>query len=123
MNTAADSGAKRKAPEPGAAAAAAEAAAREQARARRRRRTVQHGVRDEVMDMNVELEPDWGAPTVATDQGAGPLSFAGMARSDVVEQAAGLATLGGDEFGGGPTMPMVPRTWDPASGRHGEDGS
>ena len=29
----------------------------------------------------------------------------------VSEQAAGLATLHGDEFGAGPTMPMVPGTW------------
>jgi PPE-PPW subfamily C-terminal region len=24
-----------------------------------------------------------------------------------------LATLSDDEFGGGPTMPMLPGTWDP----------
>ncbi|ASX03453.1 MULTISPECIES: PPE family protein [Mycobacterium] len=123
MKTGAGSIAKRKAPEPSAETAAAPAAAREQARARRRRRTVQHGEGDEVMDMNVELEPDWGAPTAASEQGAGPFGVAGMARSDVVEQAAGLATLGGDELGGAPTMPMVPKTWDPAAARHGEDGS
>ncbi|MGO8769389.1 MAG: hypothetical protein ACLQLD_11840, partial [Mycobacterium sp.] len=28
-------------------------------------------------------------------------------------EAAGLTTLAGDEFGGGPKMPMVPGTWDP----------
>ncbi|MGA8331782.1 MAG: hypothetical protein WB777_21165, partial [Mycobacterium sp.] len=27
-------------------------------------------------------------------------------------QAAGLATLENDDFGGGPTMPMVPGTWN-----------
>ncbi|EFG79799.1 hypothetical protein HMPREF0591_0301, partial [Mycobacterium parascrofulaceum ATCC BAA-614] len=36
-------------------------------------------------------------------------------------QTAGLATLAGDEFGGAPTMPMVPCTWDPD--RAGEGGS
>jgi hypothetical protein len=25
----------------------------------------------------------------------------------------GLATLGGDEFGGGPVEPMLPGTWEP----------
>jgi PPE-repeat protein len=65
------------------------------------------------MDMNIDVDPDWGAPpTVASDQGAGPLGFAGTV-SKGSTQAAGLATLSDDEFGGGPTMPMLPGTWDP----------
>jgi PPE-repeat protein len=93
-----------------AAAAAIAAAAREQARKPRRRRAKQRGYGDEFMDMNVDVDPDWGAPTAASDRGAGPLGFSGtMAKSG--EQAAGLATLHGDEFGAGPTMPMVPGTW------------
>ncbi|EUA23010.1 hypothetical protein I553_5825 [Mycobacterium xenopi 4042] len=32
--------------------------------------------------------------------------------SKAATRAAGLATLPGDEFGPGPTMPMLPRTWD-----------
>jgi PPE-repeat protein len=120
MSTSASSSAKRKAPEPGAAAAvAAEAAA--QARARRRLRAKQRGFSDEFMDMNVEVDPDWGAPpgegpvasTVASDQGAGKLGFAGTAGKEAVAEAAGLTTLPGDEFGGGPRMPMLPGTWDP----------
>jgi PPE-repeat protein len=102
-----------------AAAAAAAAAAGEQARARRRRRAKQRGHGDEFMDMNIDVDPDWGAPpgepvvsTVASDQGAGNLGFAGTV-SKGSTQAAGLATLSDDEFGGGPTMPMLPKTWDP----------
>ena len=120
MSTSAGSGAKKKAAEPDAAAASAAAAAGEQARARRRRRAKLRGYGHEFMDMNVEVEPDWGAPaggespgsTSASDQGAGPLGFAGTARADAVVEAAGLATLAGDGFGGGPSVPMVPGTWE-----------
>ena len=101
------------------APAVAAAAAAASGRVRRRRRAKQRGYGDEYMDMNVEVDPDWGAPpggpvasTVASDQGAGPLGFAGTV-SKGTTQAAGLATLSDDEFGGGPTMPMLPGTWDP----------
>ena len=117
MGSSASSSAKQKAPEPDTAAAAAVAAAREQARARRRKRATQRGYSDEFLDMNVDVDPDWGAPpsaeTVASDQCAGNLGFAGTARKESVAEAAGLATLAADEFGGGPRMPMVPGTWDP----------
>ena len=93
-----------------AAAAAIAAAAREQARKPRRRRAKQRGYGDEFMDMNVDVDPDWSVSTAASDRGAGPLGFAGT-ESRGGEQAAGLATLHGDEFGAGPTMPMVPGTW------------
>ena len=71
--------------------------------------------------MNVEVDPDWSAQTdrepvaatVASDRGAGPLGFAGTVDKDAVAAAAGLATLSGNGFGGGPTMPMVPGTWGP----------
>jgi PPE-repeat protein len=107
-----------KAPVP---AAAGTAAARDQARARRRQRAKQRGYGDEFMDMNIDVDPDWGAPqgeepvtsTEASDRGAGPLGFAGTVRKDTVAQAAGLSTLASDEFGGGPKMPMLPGTWDP----------
>jgi PPE-repeat protein len=67
------------------------------------------------MDMNVQVDANWGAPdaaTVASAQGAGPLGFAGTVRKETVAAAAGLTTLAGNEFGGGPTMPMVPGTWN-----------
>jgi PPE-repeat protein len=115
-------GAQRKAPEPdiAAAAAAAGASARDKQRARPRLRTGMRGFGDEFMDMNVEVEPDWGDPpagepvtaTVASDRSAGNLGFAGTAPTDADVEAAGLATLAGDEFGGGPAVPMVPGTWD-----------
>ncbi len=120
MSASASSSAKRKAPQPDTAVAAAAAAAREQARARRRRRAKQRGYGDEFIDMNVEVDPDWGAPpsgepaasTVASDRDGGTLGFAGTASKDNA-QLAGLTTLSGDEFGGGPRMPMLPNTWDP----------
>ena len=74
---------------------------------------------DEFMDMNVEVDPDWGGPpgeepvvsTVASGQGAGALGFTGTAREDAEIPAAGLTTLAGDDFGGGPSLPMLPGTW------------
>ncbi|MFZ0712992.1 MAG: hypothetical protein WAN02_02110, partial [Mycobacterium sp.] len=110
-----------------AAAAAIAAAAKDQTRKRRRQRAKQRGQADEYMDMNVDVDPDWGAPTAVSDRGAGPLGFAGTASSRGTEQAAGLATLHGDQFGAGPTVPMVPGTWgtdneghaDPSNGRDG----
>ncbi len=113
----ASASAKRKALEPDSAAAAAVAAAREQRQARRRRRTIARDHGDEFADTTIELDPDWGVPTddhpSASGNGAGPLGFAGTVHSEAIEQAAGLTTLAGDEFGGGPTVPMMPGSWDP----------
>jgi len=99
-----------------AAAAAAVGAQR-----RRRRRAGIRGYSHEYMDINVGVPPDWGLPderdaveaTVASDRGAGPLGFAGTISKQTGAEAAGLTTLSGDDFGGGPTMPMVPGTWNP----------
>jgi PPE-repeat protein len=126
MSTSASSSAKRKAPEPDTAAAVAAAAAA--ARARRRRRAGLRGYSHEFMDMNVEVDPDWGGPpieeppvsTVASGQGAGPLGFAGTAREEADIPAAGLTTLAADEFGNGPTLPMVPGTWQADQREPGE---
>jgi PPE-repeat protein len=120
MSRSASSSAKRKAVEPDAAAAAAAAGAREQARARRRRRAVLRDHGDEFMDMNVDVDPDWGGPpggeaaasTLASDRGVGPQGFAGTVSRESMP-AGGLTTLAGDSFGGGPTVPMVPQSWDP----------
>ncbi|MGA8329321.1 MAG: PPE family protein, partial [Mycobacterium sp.] len=94
-----------KAPEAAAAAVAAAA----KGRTRRRRRAEIHDRADEFADMNVDVNPDWGAPT-ASRQGAGPLGFAGTV-SKGSERATGLATLSDDGFGNGPGMPMLPNTW------------
>jgi PPE-repeat protein len=120
MSTGAGAGSKKKAPEPDLAAAPAvgsTAAAGEQARARRRRRAKQRGYGDEFMDMDVQVEPDWArrdlvGSTVASGQGAGTMGFAGTARGTAPVEAAGLATLAGDGFGGGPSVPLVPGTWE-----------
>jgi PPE-repeat protein len=101
------------------AAAAVGAVSRNKARARRRRRAELRDYGDEFANMNIDVDPDWGSPAdeqataVASDRGAGPLGFAGTVGKETAAQVAGLATLAGDEFGGGPRMPMVPGTWDP----------
>ncbi len=76
--------------------------------------------------------PDRLAATVASGNGAGALGFAGTAHKGAAVAAAGLTELAGDEFNGGPRMPMVPGTWDRdpdgreipgESGRGGDDGT
>jgi PPE-repeat protein len=108
--------ASRKASEPDLAAVAAAAAAREQARARRRRRAVLRDHGDEFADMNVDVDPDWGAPDdgepVASQARAGRFGFAGTVHRESSATAAGLSTLVEDDFGGGPKAPMLPSTWD-----------
>jgi PPE-repeat protein len=130
MATSASSGASKKGSEPEAAAVAAVAAAQQHRRARRRRRAGMRAYGHEYMDMNVEVAPDWGAPpdeqlaavAVASDHGAGPLGFAGTVGKQTTAEAAGLTTLSGDDFGGGPTMPMVPGTWNAQTEEGGEHG-
>ena len=117
MRTSASAAAKKKAPEPDVAAAAAGAAAR--SRTRRRRRAGLHDHNDEFMNMNVDVEPDWGAPAggestpsaVFSEQGAGTLGFAGTASREAAIAAGGMARLEEDEFGSGPKLPMIPGTW------------
>ncbi|OBJ87208.1 PPE family protein [Mycobacterium asiaticum] len=115
----ASAGAKKKALEPDSAAAAAGAAAR--ARARRRRHAALHDHGDEFMDMNVDVDPEWGVPpnreqklsSAASDQAAGNLGFAGMMSKEAGVAAVGMAKLPENEFGSGPRLPMVPGTWNP----------
>ncbi|ALL56271.1 PPE family protein [Mycobacterium haemophilum DSM 44634] len=66
----------------------------------------------------VALTAAWGART--SDFGAESLGFAGTVRNEAVVEVAGLTTLAGDDFGGGPTMPMVPSTWVPDRAGLGE---
>ena len=102
--------------------AAVAAAAVSQPR-RRSRRTRMRGYGDEYMDMNVEVAPDWGAHgPIASTAGAGPLGFAGTVGKRTAAEAAGLTTLTADEFGGSPTMPMVPGTWNADQAGEAEEG-
>ena len=116
MSAGAGSGAKKKGSEPEAAAVAAAASAQADRRARRRRRAGLRGYGDEFMEMNITVDPEWGRPPgtapIASDHGGGWLGFAGTVGKATVTQAAGLMTLDGNDFGGGPTMPMVPGTWN-----------
>ncbi len=119
MASSAGAGDKRKAAEPFVAAAAA--VAREPRRSRRRRRAGMRGHADEFMDMNIDVDPDWGDPaagaTAMSGLGAGQLGFAGTAGKKV-SGAVGLTTLNDDEFGGAAVLPMVPGTWN--TDRNGE---
>jgi PPE-repeat protein len=125
MSSTASAGDRKKAAEPYATAAAAPAAAGEQRRVRRRRADVR-GYAHEFMEMNVNVDPDWGGPpnlgsTATSDHGSGPLGFAGTVRKRALA-ATGLATLADGEFGGGPTMPMVPASWNAHQVGEAEEG-
>jgi PPE-repeat protein len=110
-----------KAPAATIAAPGVAAVSKAQSRARRRRRAELRDFGDEFLDMNSDIgvTPDYGPDDgmEASDRGAGPLGFAGTRIREPVLQAAGLTMLAGDEFGGGPRMPMMPGTWE-----HGRDG-
>jgi PPE-repeat protein len=108
-----------KAPAATIPAAGAAAPARAEARARRRRRAAMHDYADEFADMESDIggSPDFGdgerlAAAVASGTGAGRLGFAGTTQKEKAFQVAGLTKLSGDDFGGGPRMPMVPGTWE-----------
>jgi PPE-repeat protein len=121
----AGAGDKRKAAEPFAAAASAAVGSREQLRSRRRRRAGMRGYSHEFMEMNINVDPDWGGQhigsTATSDHGAGPLGFAGTVHKRALA-ATGLATLADDAFGGGPVLPMVPATWTADRGDEAEEG-
>jgi PPE-repeat protein len=103
-----------------AAAAAVGAASPAKSRTRRRRRAMQRDHYDEFADMDVDVDPDWGAQddrelvaaAVASGNGAGSLGFTGTVGKDS-SAASGLTTLSSNGFGNGPRMPMVPGTWEP----------
>lgn len=116
--SAADS-AKKKAPSSNTAATASTAETGNQTQPRRRRRTRQHHQGDEPMAMTIGVDPDWDQPpnptsettTTASGFGAGQLGYTGTTPKDNTP-AAGLTTLGDDEFNTGPRMPMTPHTWN-----------
>lgn len=117
MSSSASAVAKKAASEPDHAPAAAEsrAAERRRTRARQRSRITQHQPGDEFMDMGVGVDPDWNEPPGteaprASLQGAERLGVAGTANHDTVPRASSLTRLD-DDFGGGPTTPMLPSTW------------
>ncbi|OIN79260.1 PPE family protein [Mycobacterium malmoense] len=96
------------------AAAAITRPASPPARRRRRRANVnQLGRRYEYLDLDQVLDDQSSeqlvASVAASDRGAGALGVAGA--DPRAEHPAGLSTLAGDTFGGGPTVPMVPGTW------------
>jgi PPE-repeat protein len=118
----AGTGARRKSKEstPDDADAPAEAAAgagSTRARARRRRAATakDHAYRFEYMDLDQELLPgfDTEDPHAArpSEEGAGPLGFAGVAAKPGVSRASGLTTLTGDGLSDRPVMPMMPSSW------------
>jgi PPE-repeat protein len=119
-----DTGAKTPAADiPAVAAASAAASARERRRARKKRGAIARDYGDEYMDMDTDLDP--GPPieeprVTASTRGAGPMGFSGTAATGTTE-AAGLTTLQGDSFGGGPVNPMMPSTWDPETTERKED--
>ncbi|QUR69797.1 PPE family protein [Mycobacterium spongiae] len=91
------------------------ATSRAPARARARRRAALRDYGNEFMDMDsgISVLPDYGPQdtVAASDRGLGTLGFAGTHHDNAVH-ASGLTTLSDDEFGGSPTVPMVPGTWD-----------
>lgn len=100
------------------ATAAAAAAAKKKARARRRRggTATERAYRYEFMELDDGSDPTGDAedPYAASpsEDSAGPLGFAGAAAKPDAAKAAGLATLTRDGFSDGPTVPMMPSTWD-----------
>ncbi|PQM50869.1 hypothetical protein C5U48_17735, partial [Mycolicibacter virginiensis] len=107
-------GASRKASAPrgSVAAAAAAAAERDQQRARRRKRTKLRRPDDGVMNLNVEVTPDWAEPAEVsvTTSSRGASGFAGTAARDGAP-AGGLTVSAGGAFDDAPHMPLLPGSW------------
>jgi PPE-repeat protein len=111
-------GTETKAPAPAVSAVSA-ASVRDKRRARRRRGALATDHSDEYMDLDSEGSPGAEEPRVtASSACAGAMGFSGVA-SKGAAQAAGLSTLAGDGFGGGPTSPMLPGTWNPIGAENG----
>lgn len=105
--SAADS-AKRKTPTPETGSVAAAAESRRANRLRRRHTRAGHA--DAVMDLTIEVTPDW-EPAPVSDRGAGNLGRSARAPS-ARTRVTGLTRLEGTEFADGPRMPLLPDGWD-----------
>jgi hypothetical protein len=111
--------AQRAASDTAAAPAAAAASVAEHQRARRRRsaapKDTDRGYRYEYLDTESETGASSNGNGQATStmayQGVGPLGFAGTAVKPEKQRVAGLTTLTGDGFGGGPSVPIRPSSW------------
>ncbi len=101
-----------------ASGAAASAAARRKRRRKQQEDIKGRGFADAYLDY--EDEPDVEQPprteprVTASGRGAGPMGFSGTVGTST-DAATGLTTLAGDRYGGGPTSPMLPGTWDPSA--------
>ncbi|MEE6139132.1 PPE family protein [Mycobacterium sp. 050128] len=98
-----------------APAAAAAASAKQRLKARRRRggTAKDKAYRYEYMDLeDTPAAPDDEPVTTAGESGAGPLGFVGAATKSGADDAAGLTTLNGDGLNDGPSVPMLPSSWD-----------
>lgn len=105
-----------------ASGVAASAAARRKRRRKQQEDIKGRGFADAYLDY--EDGPDQEQPprteprVTASERGTGPMGFAGTVATggkDTVE-AAGLTTLAGDAFGGGPKAPMLPNSWGSSAG-------
>jgi hypothetical protein len=90
------------------AAATATATAERQARRRRQREALKDpGDRYEYLDSN-----DTDVAPVASASGAGQMGFPGTVRHETDSGVTGLTTLTDSAAGAGPTVPMLPHTWE-----------
>lgn len=101
-----------KAPAVGVPAAAAGVSARDKRRARRRRKDTmpEHQYADEFMDYP-GARPVEDPLVTSSTHGAGPMGFGGTAAKGDSD-AAGLLAVPTGSFGGPPTSPVLPGTWD-----------
>lgn len=99
-----------KTPEPDGVAAAAATAGRRKARNRRRQYKQQHGYADEYVYMTTDFDEG----PQASDRSAGPLGCTATSTRQPV-RPAGLTTLAGDPYGGGPSLPLLPSAGDTGS--------
>jgi PPE-repeat protein len=113
------------APASGIPAAAAGVAATLAARRRRRRKrgaeVQDHAYADAYMDYeqpDPDPEPRPERRVRASESGAGTMGFTGTeTKSDA--PAAGLTTLGGENYGESPVTPMLPGSWEPGDSQGG----